>query len=105
MPPTVDAKVQKRAITADRLRKVLLRIGGYAHHIAGIPLDGDHPGAVDASPPLSRGSCDWWVNDRRGRVTETIQAYVSDLQVIARHWLKDEPRAQGPQGHRAVALE
>lgn len=90
--PGRDAKIKKRAATAADRRNVLLRIGGYAHHIAGIPLEEITLDRL-TQPDFVEQFVGWWVNERRGRVTITIHCYLHDLQVVARHWLEQPERA------------
>ena len=91
--PKRDAKIQKRAVSAELCRRDVLRIAGYAHHIAGIPLTEITLKQL-TEPELVQAFVSWWVNERRGRVTISIHNYLTPLQVIARHWLKDPTRAE-----------
>jgi integrase len=87
------ARIKKRPITSEAVQKALLRLGGYAHHIAGIPLDELSLDRL-TEPAFVDGYVAWWVNDRRGRVTCTITDFLEKLRVIAKFWLKQPERAK-----------
>jgi integrase len=92
--PNRPAKIKKRSVSACLTRDAIRSIGGYAVHIAGMP-------ATDLSlhtltdPLLVQAFVEWWVNQRRQRVTRTITDMLMHLYTIAEYWLKTPEHAKG----------
>jgi hypothetical protein len=59
------------------------------------------------APALMHAFIQWWVKERRRTLTPGLRHMVMNLEVIARHWLKDLPYAEAfkelLKGNLAVA--
>jgi hypothetical protein len=90
--PDRPAKIKKRDISTSQVVDYVCRVGGYAVHIAGIPLDQISLDRL-TDPTFVQNFVAWWVNTRRGRVTRTITGILARLHTIALYWLKQPERA------------
>jgi hypothetical protein len=89
--PDRPARIHKRMITIDSYEKAVSGVAGFAHRIEGMPLDQLHLHHL-TDPELLKRFASWWIT-QRGKVTKTIHLWLTLLSAVAKHWLKDEPRA------------
>jgi integrase len=92
--PNRPAKIKKRPVSARLTRDAVRSIGGYVVHVAGMPAENLSLHTL-TDPLLAQGFVEWWVNERRQRVTRTITDMLMHLYTIAEYWLKAQDHAKG----------
>ena len=94
--PGRPARIKKREVSAKLVRDAVCAIGGYAVHIAGIPLTEVSLRNL-TDPVLVEAFVAWWVNERRLRVTRSIIFNLVQLYTLAQYWVKEPLAAKGIQ--------
>jgi hypothetical protein len=89
------ARLQKRLPTIDRYHQSVSFVAGFAHRIEGMPIDSITLQTL-TEPEFAERYTAWWIA-RRGKVTASIQKVLINLRIMAKYWLKDEPRAAALQ--------
>jgi Phage integrase family len=95
--PNRPAVIKKRLISGKDAMHAIQAIGGYAVHIAGMPLD-ELSLLTLTEPTLVQNHIAWWVNERRQRITSTIVSRLVQLFTITKYWLKHSAQAEALQG-------
>jgi hypothetical protein len=80
--------VTKRATTCQAVDEALTRMAGFAVHDQQVP--GELLTVSDLyDPALVYAFIQWWVEERRRKRTPGLRHMAVNLEVIARHWLKE----------------
>ena len=80
--------VKKRATTCHGVYESLTRMAGFAVHYQHLPAELLTLRDL-CDPALVHEFIQWWVEERRRKLTPGLRNMVVNLEVIARHWLKD----------------
>jgi integrase len=80
--------VKKRATTCHGVYASLTRMAGFAVHFQHLPAELLTLRDL-CDPTLVHEFIQWWVEERRRKLTPGLRNMVVNLEVIARHWLKD----------------
>jgi hypothetical protein len=80
--------VKKRATTCKGVYEGLTRMAGFAVHDQHLPAELLTLRDL-CDPALVHAFMQWWVEERRRKLTPGLRNMVVHLEVIARHWLKD----------------
>jgi integrase len=80
--------VKKRATTCHVVSEGLTRMAGFAVHFQHLPAELLTLRDL-CDPALVHEFIQWWVEKRRRKLTPGLRNMVVNLEVIARHWLKD----------------
>jgi hypothetical protein len=86
--PGRSHSVKKRATTCHGVYESLARMAGFAVHYQHLPADLLTLRDL-CDPALVHEFIEWWVEERRRKLTPGLRHMVVNLEVIARHWLKD----------------
>jgi hypothetical protein len=91
--PGRSHSVKKRATTCHGVSEGLTRMAGFAVHVQHLP--GELLTLRDlCDPALVHAFIQWWVEERRCKLTPGLRNMVVNLEVIARHWLKEMSYAE-----------
>jgi integrase len=85
--------VKKRATTCHGVSEGLRRMAGFAVHVQHLPAELLTLRDL-CDPTLVHEFIQWWVEVRRHKLTPGLRNMVVNLEVIARHWLKDLTMAE-----------
>jgi hypothetical protein len=85
--------VKKRATTCQAVDEALTRMAGFAVHDQQLPEELLTVRDL-YDPALVHAFIQWWVEERRRTLTPGLRHMVVNLEVVARHWLKDLPYAE-----------
>jgi integrase len=80
--------VKKRATTCHGVSEGLTRMAGFAVHVQHLPAELLTLRDL-CDPALVHAFIQWWVEERRRKLTPGLRNIIVHLEVIARHWLKD----------------
>jgi hypothetical protein len=80
--------VKKRANTCQGVSEGLTRMAGFAVHVQHLPAELLTLRDL-CDPALVHAFIQWWVEERRCKLTPGLRNMVVNLEVIARHWLKE----------------
>ncbi len=80
--------VKKRATTCHGVSEGLTRMAGFVVHFQHLPAELLTLRDL-CDPALVHEFIQWWVEERRRKLTPGLRNMVVNLEVIARHWLKD----------------
>jgi hypothetical protein len=80
--------VKKRATTCHGVSESLARMAGFAVHYQHLPAELLTLRDL-CDPALVHEFIQWWVEERRRKLTPGLHNMVVHLEVIARHWLKN----------------
>jgi hypothetical protein len=92
--PGRPAAIKKRLASHRRVRAIICAVGGYAVHVAGMPLSEVSLSSL-SDPSLVGAFVGWWINERRGRATASIPRILQSLLTIAKYWVKNSDHAEG----------
>jgi integrase len=85
--------VKKRATTCQAVYEALRRMAGFAVRFQHLPAELLTLRDL-CDPVLVHGFIQWWVEERRRTLTPGLRNMIVNLEVIARHWLKELTMAE-----------
>jgi hypothetical protein len=87
-----DRRVAKRPVTSQKTYNAMLRLAGFATRMLHEPVEALTIRGL-CQPDLIEAFINWWLTERRGKVTDGLKQYLLIPKTIAKHWLKDDAMA------------
>jgi hypothetical protein len=87
-----DRRVAKRPVTSMKTYNAILRLAGFAVNTLHEPIESLTLASL-CQPDIIEAFINWWVTERRGKITVGLEQYLLVPKTIARHWLKDKELA------------
>jgi integrase len=87
-----DRRVAKRPTTSRKSYNTMLRLAGFAARIMHEPVDTLTLRSL-CQPDIIEAFINWWLTERRQKMTAGLEQYLLIPKTIAKHWLKDKDLA------------
>jgi hypothetical protein len=82
-------RVAKRPVSGKQHLGAMLRLAGFATSVLQQPVESLTLRGL-CQPDLIEAFSNWWLQERRGKMTAGLEQYLVIPKTIAKHWLKDE---------------